>query len=39
MNPDYFYPARQLQEAIQAVKKKYPEPANWAAFSVFGFTY
>lgn len=39
MSPDYFYPARQLQEAILAVKKKYPEPANWAAFSVFGFTY
>jgi CHAT domain-containing protein len=39
MAGDYFYPARQLQEAIKAVKAKYPDPANWAAFSVFGFTY
>lgn len=39
MAGDYFYPARQLQEAIKAVKAKYPEPANWAAFTVFGFTY
>jgi CHAT domain-containing protein len=38
MQPEYFFPASQLQQAIIATKSKYPNPAYWAAFSVFGFT-
>jgi CHAT domain-containing protein len=37
--PTYFYPAKNLQNAIKLFKEKNPNPVYWAPFTVFGFTY
>lgn len=38
-SPDYYYPAGQLRKAILKYREKDKEMANWAPFTVFGFTY
>lgn len=34
-----FFPSEPLRLAILDTKKKYPNPLNWASFSVFGLSY
>lgn len=35
----YYQPAEPLRKAITETRKKYPHPAFWAPFVLFGFTY
>ncbi|MEO7046183.1 MAG: CHAT domain-containing protein [Ferruginibacter sp.] len=37
--PSLFLPSEQLRQAILDTRKKYPNPSQWASFSVFGIDY
>ena len=37
--PSLFCPSEQLRQAILDTKKKFPNPSQWASFSVFGIDY
>lgn len=39
MKPGYFQPAEPLRKAVLMTREKYPHPAFWAPFVLFGFTY
>lgn len=38
LEPHYYNPAEPLRKAILDTRKVYPNPADWAAFQLFGFT-